>query len=61
VGSITRENRFNLMGFLDRVDDIAGLAANVVTVATAVSSGLIVPAVATTMALRFLQSKYQIG
>ena len=40
---------------------MAGLAANVVTVASAVSNGLIVPAVATTMAFKFLHSKYQIG
>ena len=38
---------------------MGGLAANVVTVATAVSSGLIPPALGTTMAHKFLHSKYQ--
>jgi len=44
-----------------RVDNMAGLAANVVTVAAAISSGLILPALGTTMALKFLHSKYQRG
>jgi len=44
-----------------RVGDVAGLAANVVTVAAAISSGLILPALGTSMALKFLHSRYQRG
>jgi len=42
-------------------DNMAGFAANVVTVAGAVGSGLALPALGTTMAIRFLQSRYQKG
>ena len=56
-----KKNRRNLMDFLGRADNMAGLAANVVTVATAISSGLILPALGTAMALKFLHSKYQRG
>jgi hypothetical protein len=47
--------------FPGRVDDVAGLAANLVTVATANSGGLILPALGTAMALKFLHSTYQRG
>ena len=40
---------------------MAGLAANVVTVAAAISAHLIAPALGTAMALKFLHSKYQRG
>jgi hypothetical protein len=45
VGSIAKENRRNLMDFL--VGPMAGLAANVVTVAGAVGSSLVLPALGT--------------
>jgi len=50
-----------VIGNQRRVNNMAGLAANVVTVAAAISSGLILPALGTTMALKFLHSKYQRG
>ena len=64
VSSVAREYRHSLKDFLPRADGIAGLAANVVTVAGAVGSSLILPALGTvigTMAFQFLRSKYQKG
>jgi len=54
------------MGFFARAGGVAqaGLAANVVTVAGAVGSGLILPALGTIigmMAFNFLRGKYQKG
>jgi hypothetical protein len=47
--------------FSGRVDNVAGLAANLVTVATENSGGLILPALGTAMAPKFLHSTYQRG
>jgi len=44
-----------------RVNEIASLAANMVTVAGALGSGLALPVLGTTMAVQFLHSKYQKG
>ena len=52
------------MDFFPRADGMAGLAANVVTVAGAVGSSLILPALGVMigkMAFQFLRSKYQQG
>ena len=59
MGSIAKENRRNLNGFLGRADDIAG---NVVSVADEVDSSLLLPALGTIIEMvefQFLRSKYQ--
>ena len=56
-----------LIGFFGRLEDMGqmtGIAANVVAVAGAVGSGLVLPALGTTIAIQtfqFLHSKYQKG
>jgi hypothetical protein len=52
------------MGFLPRTDGVASITANVTTVAGAVGSGLVLPALGVvigTMAFQFLHSRYQKG
>ena len=59
-----RENRSSFIGFMSRVDEIASLTANVIAVAGAVGSQLVLPALGTTvgtMAFKFLRSTYQKG
>ena len=64
VSSVMRENTSSLIGFMSRVDGIADLTANVITVAGAVSSSLVLPALGTMieiMAFQFIRNMYQKG
>jgi len=64
VSSVMRENRSSLIGFMSRADGMASLTANVTTVAGAVGSILVLPALGSMigmMAFQFLRSMYQKG